>query len=227
MLLHARLARHTDESCGSKVSSYNVNMTAVSWSTTQITAVDRTRRKSVHFADTKGLALVSTYFFTKERTWLETVTEQEHFGRIRTAFRKLRQAKPTPGNDEGARLLNYKSPIPMRQFEENILKNNVCLEKTYCNRNGVYGRIQVKNIAFEKDITVRYTLDSWATFEDRKAKYIPGASIGDSDTFFFHIPAPVSSSQQKMEFAFCYKVSDEIYWDNNFGDNYRLLYLPS
>lgn len=204
-----------------------MNMTAVSWSTTQITAVDRTQRKSVHFADTKGLALVSTCFFTKEKTWLETVTEQDHFGRIRTAFRKLRQAKHRPGNEKGTRLLNYKSPIPMRQFEENILKNNVCLEKTYCNRNGVYGRIQVKNIAFEKDIKVRYTLNSWATFEDRKAKYIPGASIGNNDTFFFHIPASVSSSQQKMEFAISYKVSDETYWDNNFGDNYRLLYLPS
>ena len=225
MLLHARLASRTDQSCGNKVSGYNINMTAVSWSRTQISAADCTRRKSVHFADTKGLALVSTFFFTKERSLLETDTEQDHFVGIRTAFRrKSRQAKPRRGKEEGARFLNYKSPIPMREFEENILKNNVCLEKTYCNRNGVYGRIQVKNIAFEKDITVRYTRDAWATHEDRRAKYIPGASIGDNDTFFFHIPAPVSSSQQKMEFAICYKVSDETYWDNNFGDNYRLLY---
>jgi protein phosphatase 1 regulatory subunit 3A/B/C/D/E len=198
-------------------------MMAVDWSTKQITTFDSTPRKSVHFADTKGLALVSTFFFTAEKTSLETVREREQFGRITKAFRKLRQAKGERVN----RLLNYKSPVPTREFEENIQKNNVCLEKTYCNRNGVYGRIQVKNIAYEKDVTVRSTFDSWATWEDQTANYIPGASVGDSDTFFFHIAPPVSTAEQRMEFAICYRVNGKTFWDNNFGDNYRLLYLPS
>ncbi|XP_028391486.1 protein phosphatase 1 regulatory subunit 3B-like [Dendronephthya gigantea] len=205
-------------------------MTAVNCSPRHITNVDSTlnitrSRKSVHFADTKGLALVSTFFFTKERTSLNIPSKKEQWRRLATAFIGFRQAK---SNGEISTLLNYKSPIPAREFEENIQKNNICLEKTYCNENGVYGRLQVKNIAFEKDVSVRYTFDSWKTFEESKASFIPGASIEDTDTFFFHIPRPVpnleNSCGQKLEFAFCYKVNWGIYWDNNFGDNYRLIY---
>ena len=196
-------------------------MTTVNWPTTsQINAVNSVARKSVHFADTKGLALVSTFFFTTEKSSLETVAEREQFGRITKAFRRLRQAKED-------RSLNYKSPIPAKQIAENIEKNNVCLEKTYCNRNGIYGRIQAKNIAYEKGITVRYTFDSWVTQKEQTANYIPGASFGGTDTFFFHISRPVCTPTQRMEFAICYRVNGETYWDNNFGDNYRLLYLPS
>ena len=194
-------------------------MTTVNWPTGQINAVNSVTRKSVHFADTKGLALVSTFFFTTEKSSLQTLAKREQFGRITKAFRKLRQAKED-------KLLNYKSPIPVKQIEENIEKNNVCLERTYCNRNGVYGRIQAKNIAYEKDIIVRYTFDSWATHKEQAANYIPGASFGDIDTFFFHIPRPVCIPTQRMEFAIRYQVNGETYWDNHFGDNYRLLYTP-
>ena len=218
MLLHMRLA--SDKHCVHKQASYNMTAVETNWPTRQIATVNTVRRKSVHFADTKGLALVSTFFFTKEQASLGTDAERQQFRRITTAFRKSRQAKRE-------RLLNYKSPIPARQFEENIQMNNVCLEKTYSNGNGIYGRIQVKNIAYEKDITVRYTVDSWATCKDKTANYIPGASIGDTDTFFFHIPPPASSLESRMEFAICYRVDGKTYWDNNFGDNYRLLYLPS
>ena len=232
MLVHTRLPVHTPDRCTNQLNMEGCNMTAaaLSWSASsrKIPSVNTTTRKmkSVHFADTKGLALVSTFFFTRETPSLESISEYGQIGRITFRRTSCRQTKCT--NSESARLLNYKSPIPSKEFEENIEKNNVCLEKTYCNRNGVYGRIQVKNIAFEKDISVRYTFDSWAAVKEMKARYIPGASIADTDTFFFHVPPPGwSSGDQKMEFAICYTVDGETYWDNNFGDNYRLLYLSS
>ena len=233
MLLHSGLSNQTSaEIHANKLQTCQINMTAVNGPPRRITSVDppsnNTQRKSVHFADTKGLALVSTFFFTKERTSLDIPTKRVQLRGLTTAFTGLRQVKL---NGETSRLLNYKSPIPAKQFEENVQKNNVCLEKTYCNENGVYGRLQVKNIAFEKDISVRYTFDSWKTFEERKANYVPGASMNNTDTFFFHIPRPVPDLKnpcgQKFEFAFCYKVNKETYWDNNFGDNYRLIYRPT
>lgn len=210
MLLQTRQRRHSEDISANRRTNYN------------LPSVNTTRRKSVHFADTKGLALESIAFFSTEKASREAA-EQQQFGRITTAFKKLRQANTIGKN---VTLLNYKSPIPSKQVLENIQKNNVCLERTYCNRNGVYGRVQVKNLAYEKHVSVRYTFNTWTTASEHKATYIPGASVADTDTFFFHINSPMAVSEQKMEFAISYKVEGQTFWDNNFGDNYRLLLPP-
>lgn len=183
------------------------------------TRVSKQRKiKSVHFADTKGLALTSTFFFAKEH-----FSPQDNRGRIIANFYQSNRKI----NGECAKLLNFKSPVCPKDLTDNLDNNNVCLEKTYCNRNGIYGRIQVKNIAFEKDVFVRYTFDSWQTWQDQKANHIPGSSTLETDTFFFHIKSPRSSEDKKMEFAICYKVNERQFWENNFGDNYRLIYSHS
>lgn len=205
------------------VANFEMNLTARRWSTPPITTAIATnssrRAKSVHFADAKGLALVSTYFFVSERkSWHY---HQEKYGRER------KQKTKSKSIDERTILLNFKSPLPRKQFDDNVSISNVSLERTYCNRNGIYGRVQVKNIAFEKQIFVRYSFNSWRTILEQRASFIPGASVGNTDTFFFHIPPPCvrKSNENKLEFAISYKVDGEIYWDNNFGDNYRLIYI--
>ena len=227
MLLQPSLRRHSGEISTSNLVRCRKNMTTVNWSTREFIAVNSTEpRKTVHFADTKGLALVSTFFFTTDKSLQENLTQQEHFGHVTTEFGKIRQVKRPKPTGERVRLLNYKSSIPTKTFEENLHKNNVSLEKTFCNKNGVYGRIRVKNIKYEKEVMVRYTLDSWATYKEQIASYILGGSVDNTDTFFFHVTLPSSNLEQKMEFALRYKVNGQTHWDNNFGDNYRLLHLP-
>lgn len=200
--------------------SKRMKSTNINWSFSRdqfTTGVPQQRKKSVHFADAKGLALTSTFFFAKD-----DFSPQDYRSKIIAYCNYNRTAI-----GQCAKLLNFKSPVPRAHFVERLCKDNVCLEKTYCNRSGIYGRIQVKNLAYEKAVCVRYTADSWRTFHDQKANYIPGSSTGGADTFFFHIKPPQAQHDMKVELAIRYKVDGGEFWDNNYGDNYRLVYLYS
>lgn len=177
---------------------------------------EKPRSKSVHFADTKGLALTSIAFFAKDN--------HSPTGSRKKMFTYLKDNKH---RDAGlpAKLLNFKSSLSYEEVSVCLGWQNVCLEKIVCNSFGIYGRIQVRNLAFEKEVCVRYTFDAWQTFRDHNANHIPGSSSAKTDTFFFHLRPPQTTAARKMEFAICYKVCDDEFWDNNYGDNYRLVYF--
>lgn len=188
--------------------------------------ISRPRKKSVHFADTKGLALASTFFFAKE-----SFSPPSYRKRIIDILYRNGVNKQADG--ESATLLNFKSPVSPADFSDGLTRNNVCLEKTHCNQSGIYGKIKVNNLAFEKEVSVRFTFDSWTTFQESNASHVPGSGAeeeergggggGEMDTFFFHLQPPAISESRKMEFAIRYKVVEDQFWDNNFGDNYRLV----
>lgn len=172
------------------------------------------RSKSVSFADTKGLALTNTRFYIRED--LSPVTKRKSSV---CHAKKTKQLTSRP-----AQLLNFTTIIPYKKIVERVNTWNVCLECMVCYSFGMYGRIRVRNLTFEKCIIVRYTFDGWRSIEDIIATFIPGASNTTTDTFFFHILPPKRDVERKMEFAICYRVCGCEYWDNNFGDNYRLIY---
>lgn len=126
-----------------------------------------------------------------------------------------------------AQLLNFIPFISYKQLLEKVKKMNVCLEKIVCYTFGIYGRICVKNIAFEKCVSVRYSFDAWQSYQEETARFIPGASMDNIDTFFFHIQPPKTATDRRMEFAIRYRVCGQEFWDGNFGDNYRLLYYKT
>ena len=70
-------------------------------------------------------------------------------------------------------------------------------------------------------------LDAWHTCKEATATFIPGASTDSIDSFFFHIRPPNTHADRKVEFAIRYRVCGNEYWDNNFGDNYRLVYYKT
>ena len=186
--------------------------------------ISRPRKKSVHFADTKGLALTSTFFFAKE-----SFSPPSYKKKIIDIVHRNGSHKQTKG--QSAMLLNFKSPVPLADFSDGLSRNNVCLEKTLCNESGIFGKIKVKNLAFEKEVCVRFTFDSWRTFQESNASYVPGSGAEEEgggvargmDSFFFHLKPPAMTESRKMEFAIRYKVVVGQFWDNNFGDNYRLV----
>ncbi|PWA01257.1 hypothetical protein BB558_002657 [Smittium angustum] len=99
--------------------------------------------------------------------------------------------------------------------------------------NLIIGTIITQNIAFEKSVVVRYTIDNWLSYTDISADFsrviFPDTSnsIGiDCFTFVLTIPrveahtkeAPI---ERELEFCIRYTVNNGEHWDNNSGINYK------
>ena len=79
----------------------------------------------------------------------------------------------------------------------------------------IKGVIQVTNMAYEKLVTVRWSVDGWKTWTDTDATFHSSLSK-DSDLFEFIIP-----SQTKTDFAVRYQAAGQEVWDSNSGWNYQ------
>ena len=85
----------------------------------------------------------------------------------------------------------------------------------------VTGIVAVKNMAFEKEVKVRYTLNKWGSFQDIWAYYLAFSRSKDIDKFCFRLVLPFDLEVgRQIEFAIRYRVDDKEFWDNNFGKNY-------
>ncbi|NWZ94287.1 PPR3E phosphatase, partial [Nesospiza acunhae] len=83
--------------------------------------------------------------------------------------------------------------------------------------------VRVLNLAYEKVVSVRYTLNGWANCAEAAATYQPPAPAdGISDRFAFLLPLGAAAAETTLEFAVRYRVAGAEYWDNNEGKNYRL-----
>lgn len=164
--------------------------------------------KKVRFADALGLSLVSVY-----------VIPQRKQQSLRN--RGLRQI--TPNEDKQALILNFMQPICCPDFAQRVERLNVCLESISFKNCAVLGAIKVRNLAYDKHVFVRYTIDSWNTFQDLQANYMHGSSNGRTDSFSFEISLNEALENEcRLEMAFGYEVLGTRFWDNNHGDNYRV-----
>ncbi|THH31852.1 hypothetical protein EUX98_g2337 [Antrodiella citrinella] len=104
---------------------------------------------------------------------------------------------------------------------------DVALESLVLAQDGssMVGRIQVRNLAFEKWVAVRFTFDSWQTTSEVTAKYfesIPGGNV-DRFTFTIRLNDMLKRIEEKTLFlAVRYSVTGREIWDNNGGDNYQV-----
>jgi len=118
------------------------------------------------------------------------------------------------------------------------------------NSQALRGTILVRNIAFEKHVRVRFTLDEWATVSEVTARYsgpvtametLAGASHGKTvgdlvgpsaasgwDRFSFAIRLEdyeLSLWRRTLFLAICYVAPDVgEFWDNNSNQNYRITF---
>ena len=93
------------------------------------------------------------------------------------------------------------------------------LDKTVINFSAT-----VKNVGFAKKVGIRYTDDNWASYKDVELKY--DYSISDTNNEVWTGSIEINAAN-KNAFKFCgyYKVNDNEYWDNNFGENYDINYI--
>lgn len=89
----------------------------------------------------------------------------------------------------------------------------------YFHRNAFSGAVLVKNLAYDKQVDVVYSLDGWKETKVISAHYEhPG--IAGQQWWSFSDPIPMGTSA--VDFAISYQVAGTTYWDNNQGANYHM-----
>jgi len=85
--------------------------------------------------------------------------------------------------------------------------------------------VRVRNLAFEKWLAVRFTLDKWQTTSEVTARYKESLPNGTVDRFVFTIKLAdvLSRAEEKtLYLAVRYSVTGREVWDNNGGRNYHV-----
>ncbi|KAF6807266.1 hypothetical protein CSOJ01_08304 [Colletotrichum sojae] len=95
------------------------------------------------------------------------------------------------------------------------------------NKN-LLGSISVANLAFQKSVTCRFTVDYWKTTSEVAAEYSHDIRPHDSgishDRFTFSIKLSDLANLENKTLYFCirYNVNGQEFWDNNNGTNFQV-----
>ncbi|XP_034733721.1 protein phosphatase 1, regulatory subunit 3Da [Etheostoma cragini] len=188
----------------------------------------RCRNVGVRFVDSLGLDLEDIKLFK---------SAEDPFVPHHVSFRLLMGAELTDGRHLEISL-PYLKPVFAQQpgdqqgFLHRLNEQKVCLERVLCFELGVIGITQVLNLDFEKDVIARYSFTEWKNCTETKASWVStitknwegGGGQLSCDTFSFHLPVPpFLQPGAVLQFAIQYKVCGAEYWDNNNGENYKLV----
>ncbi|XP_008052231.1 protein phosphatase 1 regulatory subunit 3D, partial [Carlito syrichta] len=116
-------------------------------------------------------------------------------------------------------------PVEAADFGERLRRQLVCLERVTCSDLGISGTVRVLNLAFEKQVTVRYTFSGWRSVHEAVARWRgPAGAEGTEDVFAFGFPVPpfLLELGSRVHFALRYRVAGAEHWDNNDGCDYSL-----
>ncbi len=109
---------------------------------------------------------------------------------------------------------------PLAEDVRDVAAENIDLVGTT-----LQGTVRVRNIAFEKWIAVRFTLDKWQTTSEVTARYEESFQNGTFDRFTFSIKLAdvLSRAEEKtLDLSVRYSVAGREIWDNNSGRNYQV-----
>ncbi|KAI8644990.1 putative phosphatase regulatory subunit-domain-containing protein [Parasitella parasitica] len=92
------------------------------------------------------------------------------------------------------------------------------------------GSVQVANLAFQKRVIVRYTLDDWNTVKQVDAQYqepvAHSANTWDRFSFKIVLNANTHAAHESLYLAVKYTVAGKEFWDNNNQNNYQVDIVP-
>lgn len=112
---------------------------------------------------------------------------------------------------------------PLPEDTRDVVVENIDLVGTV-----VEGTVRVRNIAFEKRIAVRFTLDKWQTTSEVTARYKESLHNGTFDRFMFSIKLAdvLSRAEDKtLYLSVRYSAPGREIWDNNSGRNYQVRFV--
>lgn len=97
------------------------------------------------------------------------------------------------------------------------------LRLTYQTASNYTIQAAVKNLAYTKNVKVRYTQDNWATYQEVPLSY--DSSISGTNAEIWSTTLNLDADKtDSFEYCLCYQVNNQTYWDNNFGANYDTSY---
>ena len=169
--------------------------------------------KRVRFADLFGQSLVSVKIISPANS-----TENLAGAKGRSSISKDEQ---TRRKEERLRCCFPQPAAHPDSLERRLKEQNVCLENVVLSPSVIVGTVIVRNIAFAKEVSVRYTVTEWQSYRDIWADYVPFSSSQDTDKFQFRINLP-PDFPRSLEFAVRYRVAEKEFWDNNDQLNYRI-----
>nr|XP_033772848.1 protein phosphatase 1 regulatory subunit 3B isoform X2 [Geotrypetes seraphini] len=174
-------------------------------------------KKRVSFADHRGLALTMVKVFSEFDDTLDipfNITELiDNIVGLSTV-------------EKDSFVLDFAQPsADYLDFRNRLQADCVCLENCMLKDKAIVGTVKVKNLAFNKSVSIRMTFNTWKTFMDYECQYVKDTYAGsDRDTFSFDISLPERiQSHERLEFAVCFKCDGKVYWDSNKGQNYRII----
>ena len=124
----------------------------------------------------------------------------------------------------------FQQPGGLPSFLDFVRVRRVCLENALVSdpiNLCIKGSVRVCNLDFHKSVHIRYTTDSWKSFSDLQAVYVPNSCDGFSDKFTFTLYCRTLRVGQRLEFAVRFQCKGNQYWDNNGGVNYSFQCLPA
>jgi hypothetical protein len=120
-------------------------------------------------------------------------------------------------------LIDVPAAPPLPEDTRDVVVENIDLVGTV-----VEGTVRVRNIAFEKWVAVRFTLDKWQTTSEVTGRYKESLQNGTFDRFMFSIKLAnvLSRAEEKtLYLAVRYSVPSREIWDNNSGRNHQVRFV--
>ncbi|XP_078275442.1 uncharacterized protein LOC144604674 [Rhinoraja longicauda] len=119
--------------------------------------------------------------------------------------------------------MEFTNPKDDENFRERLNSQKVCLEALTESELVISGTILVINLAYHKEVTVRYTCTDWKLFTDVSALFESNVE-GKMDRFTFSLNPTTHMLQSGtcLQFAIKYSVDGVEFWDNNNGINYKM-----
>ena len=163
--------------------------------------------KAVRFADHEGLRLCEVFHIHCH--------DEDLKGNKTAELQTVAKTKPKP-----LKIINL--PWTLDALNQRLKATNVTLENVVKTEKGIIGIAAVRNIAYQKTVIVRYSFNGWTTVNETAATFYKQDSSHHIDYFVFVVRSKTACFEKRwnVDFALCYKVNGEVYWDNNNGENY-------
>lgn len=187
----------------------NINNGKVTSTDDSISSISNcTKSKKVRFADDVGNPLSETRIFDPDdELILHNLPSYEEVSEICAVNWNKQFRNP---------IKNYLT------FYNKLNTQFVLLESVHIKDNFCEMSIMVKNIGFEKNVSLRATYNNWKSIVNVPAFYCPSQFSSPYDKFSCTLATLDDPDCDSIEFAICFVCSNKEYWDNNNGENYVL-----
>jgi len=186
----------------------------------------RGRGKRVTFADSHGKSLTVVKYVKESSNEPPNLADSGHLVQLMEKKLSLNNRSSDKLFEKPKFVLKFKQPASdYIKFKERLNENNVCLENVILKEDRtISGTVKVKNLAFEKTVTLRLTCDNWQSHQDVACRFVKDAySASTVDSFQFNVKFDALPGEKEAQAEFCLRYvagGDREFWDNNDGMNY-------